>query len=86
MMDQFLNKDPTELYYMERIVFRKDETINNNWTFNLRNRGESTSTFVIVGFRARKKIDSQTHDNATFDRLSISNDVCKIGSERYLVD
>ena len=33
MVDQLLNKDPTELYYMERIVFRKDVNTNNNWTF-----------------------------------------------------
>ena len=38
---------------------------------------------MIVGFQARNKIDSQTHDNATFDRLSVSNAVCKIGSEKY---
>ena len=50
------------------------------------NSGESTPTFVIVGFQARNKIDSQTHDNAIFDRLPISNDVGKIGSENYPVD
>ena len=83
LMDQILNKDPTELYYMERIVFRKDVNTNNNWTFEIGNSGESTPTFVIVGFQARKKIDSQTHDNAIFDRLPISNAVCKIGSEKY---
>ena len=83
VMDQILDKDPTELYYMERVVFRKDVNTNNNWTFELGNSGESTPTFVIVGFQARNKIDSQTHDNAIFDRLPISNAVCKIGSEKY---
>ena len=71
VMDQILDKDPSELYYMERIVFRKDVNTNNNWTFELGNSGESTPTFVIVGFQARNKIDSQTHDNAIFDRLPI---------------
>ena len=85
MMGQLLNKDPTELYYMERIVFRKDVNTNNNWTFDLGNSGESTPTFVIVGFQARNKIDSQTH-NAIFDGFPISNAVCKIGSEKYCVD
>ena len=33
-MDQILAKDPTEIYYMERIVFRKDVNRNNNWTFD----------------------------------------------------
>ena len=83
VMDQILDKDPTEIYYMERIVFRKDVNTNNNWTFELGNSGESTPTFVIVGFQVRNKIDSQTHDNAIFDRLPISNAVCKIGSEKY---
>ena len=82
LLNQILNKDPTELTYIERTVFRKDVNTNNNWTFELGNIGESTPTFVIVGFQARNKIDSQTHDNATFDRLSISNAVCKVGSEK----
>ena len=50
------------------------------------NSGESTPTFEIVGFQARDKRDSQTHDNAIFDRLLISNADCKIGSEKYHVD
>ena len=83
VMNQILDKDPTELYYIERIVFRKDVNTNNNWTFELGNSGESTPSFVIVAFQARNKIDSQTHDNAIFDRLPVSNAVCKIGSEKY---
>ena len=83
VMDQILDKDPTEIYYMERIVFRKDVNTNNNWTFELGSSGESTPSFIIVGFQARNKVDSQTHNNATCDRLPISNAVCKIGSEKY---
>ena len=83
VMNQSLNKDPFELFYTERTVFRKDVNTNNNWTFELGNSGTSTPIFVIVGFQARNKIDSQTHDNAVFDRLPISNAVCKIGSEKY---
>ena len=83
MVDQILDKDPTELFYTERVVFRKDVNTNNNWTFELDNRGESTPTYVVVGFQARNNIDSQTHDNAIFDRLPVSNAVCKIGSEKY---
>ena len=55
-MDQILDKDPTELYYMERIVFRKDVNTNNNWTFELGNSGESTPTFIIVRFQAEIKL------------------------------
>ena len=71
------------MYYTERSVFRKDVNTNNNWKFELGNSGESTPSFVIVGFQARNKIASQTHDNVVFDRLPISNAVCKIGSEKY---
>ena len=78
VLNQIINKDPTELYYTEGTVFRKDVNTNNNWTFELGNSGESTPTFVIVGFQARHKIDSQTHDNAVFDRIPISIAVCKI--------
>ena len=82
LLNQILNEDPTELFYTERIVFRKDvnTNTNNNWTFESGNSGESTQSFVIVGFQARE-IDSQTHDNAVFDRLPISNAFCKIGSK-----
>ena len=83
VLNQILNKDPTELYHTERTVFRKDVNTNNNWTFEVGTSGRSTPTFVIVGFQGRFQIDSQTHDNATFDRASVSNAVCKIGSEKY---
>ena len=32
VLNQIINKDPTELYYTERTVFRKDVNTNNNWT------------------------------------------------------
>ena len=78
VLNQILNKDPTELYYTERTVFRKDVNTNHNWTFELGNSGELTPIFVIVGFQARNEIDSQTHDNAVFDQIPISIAVCKI--------
>ena len=70
------------------MFLEKNVNTNNNWTFELKSsggsyRGMDSPTFVIVGFQVRKKIDSQTHNNATFDRLPISNAVCKIGSEKY---
>ena len=64
-------------------MYYTDRSINtNNWTFELGNSGDSTPTFVIVGFQAGNKIDSQPH-NSTFDRLHVSNAVCKIASEKY---
>ena len=81
--NQILDKDPTGLYYIDQTVFRKDVNTNNNWKFELGNSGESTPTYVVVGFQARNKIDSQTNNNSTFDRLSVSYAVCRIGSEKY---
>ena len=73
------------MYYNKRTVVREDVNTNNIWTFELGNSGESTPTFVIViiGFQARNKIDSQTHDNAVFDQIPIRVTVSKIGSEKY---
>ena len=79
VMDRLLNEDPTELFYTERTVFKKDVNTNNSWTFELGNSGgeaaQSTPTFVIVAFQARNKIDSQTHEIAVFDRVPFSNAV-----------
>ena len=82
VFNQIINKDPTELYYTERTVFRKNVNTNFNWKFELSKSEESTPSFVIVGFQARNKMDSQTHNNATFDLLPVSNAVCKIGSKQ----
>ena len=83
VMDQILDNDPTELFYTERTVYRKVVNTKNNWTFELGNSGESTPSFIIVGFQARNKIESQRHNNAIFYRLPISNANCKIGSEKH---
>ena len=51
-MDQLLNKDPTELFYTERTVFRKDVNTNNSWTFELGKSGgeaaQSKPTFHFI--------------------------------------
>ena len=79
VMDQVLDKDPTESFNVERTVYRKDVNTNNNWTFQLDNSGESKPSFIIVGIQARNEIGSQTHNNAIFDRLPFSSGICKIG-------
>ena len=52
VMKQLLEKEPTELYYIERTVYRKDISTNNNWTFEFGNSRESRPTHVIGGFQA----------------------------------
>ena len=51
--------------------------------FELDNSGESTPKYVVLGFLGRNKIDSPTHNNSTFNRLSVSNAVCKTGADNY---
>ena len=75
--EQRLDENPNELYYIERTVHRKDVNTDIKWTFEIGNSVESTPTFVIVGLEARYKIDSQTHNNSTFDTMSLSNAVLK---------
>ena len=50
------------------------------------NHCETSPTYVEVGFQIRDEIDSRTHKNSIFDRVGISNAVCKIGSDKYSVD
>ena len=50
------------------------------------NHCETSPTYVIVGFQIRDEIDSRTHKNSIFDRVGISNAVCKSGSDKYSVD
>ena len=47
---------------------------------------ENSHHYVIVGIQVRNKNGSQRHSNAVFDKLSVSNAVCKIGSAKYHVD
>ena len=54
VMNHLLNKDPTELYYTERMSFKKGvKTNNNRTTFELGHSGESTPTHSILSFQAK---------------------------------
>ena len=60
VLNQVLDKDPTELYYTERTVFRKDVNTNNNWTFELGNSGgeaaQSTPLLCLLDFKQEIKL------------------------------
>ena len=86
IMNQILDKSLIELCYTERSVFRKDVNTNNDWLFEIGHSGDSTSTHIVVGFQARTKIESQLHNNSTFDQLQVSNAVCKVVFERHPAD
>ena len=84
VMKQVRVNSTTELYYIERIDFRKDVN-TSSWAFELKVSGESSPIFVVVGFQARNKIASQLYINAVFDRLPASNVVRKIASKNTLL-
>ena len=48
--EQILNKDPTELNFIERTVFRKNVDTNNNWIFELGQSENLNPVYIIVGF------------------------------------
>ena len=61
VLNQVLNKDPTELYYTERTVFRKDVNTNDNWTFELGNNSGSncelsTPFLYLLDFKLERKL------------------------------
>ena len=81
--EQILKKEPTELYFIERSVYRKDVNTNNNWTFELGQSAAMSPNWIIVAFMNTQKFDNQERDNSIFDRLPIVYCVCKIGSEIF---
>ena len=52
--EQILNKEPTELRFLERSVFRKNVDTNNNWTFELGQSENLNPVYIIVGFMRTK--------------------------------
>ena len=71
--DQLLSKIPTELYYEERSEYRKKIANDGLLTFELGiESSKNIPSWIIVGFKADEKFDSQLHDNSIFDWLPIS--------------
>ena len=73
-------------YTTSNVAFTENNVeINNNWTLELEtaNFDYAVMAWVIVSFKRRNKLDSQTHDTRTFNLLPISFCFCKIGSQSY---
>ena len=61
----------------------KDETFENNWTFELgAGNGNDVPLHVIVGYIQRDQFNQQHRKNDTFYRPSVINAPCKIGSKK----
>ena len=52
--EQILNKEPTELRFLERTVFRKNVDATNNWIFELGQSENLNPVYIIVGFMEYK--------------------------------
>ena len=56
LSEQILSKSPTELHYVERSVFMKEENTQNLWTFDLGTpEGINVPIRMIVGFQQRRQ-------------------------------
>ena len=56
LMNQIVNKVPTELQYVERNVFLKEIKIPNLWSFELGlHEGKNIPIWIIIGFQKREE-------------------------------
>ena len=81
--EQILNKEATELKFLERTVYKKNVDATNNWIFELGQSENLNPVYIIVGFMNSNKFGSQIQDNSIFDRLNVVYCICKIGSENF---
>ena len=83
LMQQIIEKIPTQLLYVERSVFMKEVNTQNLWTFELgTHENKNVPIWVIVGFQQRDGQDSQNLANDTFCRLHITSAQCIISTEK----
>ena len=84
LLRHILSKIPTELSYIKRSSYKKDTTIENNWTFELGvGNGVDAPLYIRVGFVQRDQFNQQQQNIDTFYRASVANTQCTIGSEQF---
>ena len=67
LMNQNIDKIPTEHRYVERSVFMKEVNTQNLWSFELGTQdGVSVPIWILVDFQQRDRQDSQNLANDTF--------------------
>ena len=85
-MGQIIDKQPTELRYVERSVFMKEVNTQNLWSFELGTQeGVNVPIWFIVGFQQRERQDSQNLANGTFYKPQVTSAQCVIGTEKILI-
>ena len=84
LMNQIVNKVPTELQYVERSVFMKEVNAQNFWIFELRTHERiKIPIWIIIGFQQRERQDSQNMNNDSFYRPPVTRAQCINGTEKY---
>ena len=79
-----LSKVPTELQYVERIVFTKQLNTQNLRTFELGTQeGLNVPIWIFVGFQQRDGQYSLNLNNDSFYRPPVTSAQCIIGTEHY---
>ena len=83
LMEQIVNRTPTELEYVGRSVFMKEVKTQNLWRFELGNReGINVLIWIILGFQQSDRQHDQNLNNYTFYRPPVISCQCLMGSEK----
>ena len=74
LSNQILSKTPTELRYIERSVFMKEEKNQNHWSFELGSQENvNIAVWVFIGFQQRDRQNSHDLNNDIFYSLPVTS-------------
>ena len=74
LSNQILSKTPTELRYIERSVFMKEEKNQNHWSFELGSQENvNIAVWVFIGFQQRDRQNSHDLNNDMFCSLPVTS-------------
>ena len=83
LMNQIVNKKPTELQFVERNVLMEEVDTQNLWTFELGTQeGINIPVWIVVGFQQSDRQHDQNTNNDTFYRPQVTSAQCIIESEK----
>ena len=84
MLRHIVPKAATELSYVNRSLFIKDVTTENNWTFELvMGGGNDIPIKILVGFKQGDQINQQHQNKDDFQRPNVVNAQCNFGTEKF---
>ena len=79
LLNQIMDKIPTDRRYVERSVFKKKVNTQNLWTFELGTQdGINVPIWIIVGFQQSDRQNDQNLNNDTFYRPLVTSVQCII--------